>query len=161
MRASASKFALSSPTSIDINSEASASIRIAGVDYAVGQIRHAWLSYPIFMQLFLHASDGSEYLADPIQQLMLGYGANPHQKPAQAFVKYSELPFRVLAGSPGYINLLEALSSYAPRQGPRRGTLPLAAGASFKHVSPADAAVGLELNDVEKKSTVAMVSKRS
>ncbi|ABN68479.1 Bifunctional purine biosynthesis protein ADE17 Includes: Phosphoribosylaminoimidazolecarboxamide formyltransferase (AICAR transformylase) IMP cyclohydrolase (Inosinicase) (IMP synthetase) (ATIC) [Scheffersomyces stipitis CBS 6054] len=83
-------------------------------------------------------------------QLPLRYGANPHQKPAQAFVSQGELPFKVLAGSPGYINLLDALNSW-PLVKELSASLNLPAAASFKHVSPAGVAVGLPLSDVEKK----------
>ncbi|KAI6149130.1 bifunctional purine biosynthesis protein ADE16, partial [Pisolithus tinctorius] len=57
-----------------------------------------------------YASSGE---SGPVQRMLLRYGANPHQKPAQAFVTEGELPFKVLCGSPGYINLLDALNSYA------------------------------------------------
>ncbi|KAL7276823.1 bifunctional phosphoribosylaminoimidazolecarboxamide formyltransferase/IMP cyclohydrolase [Rhizina undulata] len=90
------------------------------------------------------------YAGDGIQQLSLRYGANPHQKPAQAFVKNGKIPFKVLAGSPGYINLLDALNSW-PLVKELKEALGLPAAASFKHVSPAGAAVGLPLTDIEKK----------
>lgn len=82
--------------------------------------------------------------------LPLRYGANPHQKPAQAFVTKGELPFKVLSGSPGYINLLDALNSW-PLVKELSAALNLPAAASFKHVSPAGAAVGLPLTETEKK----------
>lgn len=88
--------------------------------------------------------------SENISQLPLRYGANPHQKPAQAFVSQGELPFKVLGGSPGYINLLDALNSW-PLVKELSASLNLPAAASFKHVSPAGAAVGLPLSDVEKK----------
>lgn len=88
--------------------------------------------------------------AENISQLPLRYGANPHQKPAQAFVSEGELPFKVLNGSPGYINLLDALNSW-PLVKELSASLNLPAAASFKHVSPAGAAVGLPLTDIEKK----------
>lgn len=85
------------------------------------------------------------------EMLPLRYGANPHQKPAQAFVaEQEELPFKVLSGSPGYINLLDALNSW-PLVKELSASLNLPAAASFKHVSPAGAAVGIALTDVEKK----------
>lgn len=88
--------------------------------------------------------------AENVSQLPLRYGANPHQKPAQAFVSQGELPFKVLGGSPGYINLLDALNSW-PLVKELSASLNLPAAASFKHVSPAGCAVGLPLSDVEKK----------
>ncbi|KAI0272415.1 AICARFT/IMPCHase bienzyme [Gloeopeniophorella convolvens] len=93
---------------------------------------------------------GGEKFSGPVQRLALRYGANPHQKPAQAFVTEGELPFKVVLGSPGYINLLDALNSYALVK-ELQEALGLPAAASFKHVSPAGAAVGLELSDAEKK----------
>ncbi|KIJ65192.1 hypothetical protein HYDPIDRAFT_111085 [Hydnomerulius pinastri MD-312] len=86
----------------------------------------------------------------PVQRMVLRYGANPHQKPAQTFVTEGELPFKVLCGSPGYINLLDALNSYALVK-ELQEALKLPAAASFKHVSPAGAAVGVELDDTEKQ----------
>ncbi|CAL9728395.1 bifunctional purine biosynthesis protein Ade17p [Monosporozyma unispora] len=84
-------------------------------------------------------------------QLPLRYGANPYQKPAQAFVtEQEELPFKVLCGTPGYINLLDALNSW-PLVRELSASLNLPAAASFKHVSPAGVAVGFPLTDVEKQ----------
>ena len=84
-------------------------------------------------------------------QLQLRYGANPHQKPAQAFVSTSdELPFKVLNGSPGYINLLDALNSW-PLVKELCASLNLPAAASFKHCSPAGVAIGLPLSEAEKQ----------
>ena len=79
--------------------------------------------------------------------MTLRYGANPHQKPAQAFSN-GPLPFKVLSGSPGY--LLDALNAY-PLVKELQQSLGLPAAASFKHVSPAGAAVGVPLSEVEKK----------
>lgn len=89
---------------------------------------------------------------DRAQQLTLRYGANPHQSPAQAFVTDGKLPFSVLSGSPGYINLLDALNSFAlVRELSEAFNPALPAAASFKHVSPAGVAVGTSepLTDVE------------
>ncbi|XP_006462186.1 hypothetical protein AGABI2DRAFT_223433 [Agaricus bisporus var. bisporus H97] len=85
-----------------------------------------------------------------VQRMALRYGANPHQKAAQAFVDEGKLPFKTLCGSPGYINLLDALNSYALVR-ELQEALKLPAAASFKHVSPAGAAVGIELDEIEKK----------
>ncbi|SCZ90267.1 BZ3500_MvSof-1268-A1-R1_Chr1-3g01881 [Microbotryum saponariae] len=91
-------------------------------------------------------------LTERAQQLTLRYGANPHQKPAQAYVQEGTLPFSVLSGSPGYINLLDALGSYALVAELSRAFEPAkAAAASFKHVSPAGAAVESKLSDEEIK----------
>lgn len=91
-------------------------------------------------------------LTEHAQQLSLRYGANPHQKPAQAYVTEGRLPFSVLSGSPGYINLLDALNSYALVHELSRAFEPnKAAAASFKHVSPAGAAVESKLTAEEVK----------
>lgn len=80
----------------------------------------------------------------------LRYGANPHQAPAQIYVKDGKLPVQVLSGSPGYINYLDALNSWALVKELKEAT-GIAAAASFKHVSPAGAAIGLPLNEVDQK----------
>lgn len=91
-----------------------------------------------------------QYAGNGDQQLTLRYGTNPHQKPASAYVKEGKLPFTVLSGSPGYINLLDSLNAY-PLVKELKQALGLPAAASFKHVSPAGAAIGTPLNDTEKK----------
>ncbi|MCJ1272079.1 bifunctional phosphoribosylaminoimidazolecarboxamide formyltransferase/IMP cyclohydrolase [Lobaria immixta] len=91
-----------------------------------------------------------KYASDGVQQLSLRYGANPHQKPASAFVKNGRLPFKVLCGSPGYINLLDSLNAW-PLVKELKHALKLPAAASFKHVSPAGAAIGLPLEEKERK----------
>lgn len=85
-----------------------------------------------------------------MNELELKYGCNPNQKPAKVFVTGGELPFEVLNGRPGYINLLDALNGWQLVRELREATN-LPAAASFKHVSPAGAAVGLPLDDVLKK----------
>ncbi|GAA5972618.1 hypothetical protein JCM11641_002938 [Rhodosporidiobolus odoratus] len=97
-------------------------------------------------------ADQKAPLTERAQQLTLRYGANPHQKPAQAYVTEGKLPFSVLSGSPGYINLLDALNSYALVAELSQAFSPAkAAAASFKHVSPAGAAVETELSAEEVK----------
>ena len=81
-----------------------------------------------------------------MQELSLRYGVNPNQKPARVFVEDGELPFEVLNGSPGYINLLDALNAWL-LVSELKATLGLPAATSFKHVSPAGAAVGTPLSD--------------
>lgn len=88
--------------------------------------------------------------ASPYQHLPLRYGANPHQKPAAAFNKDRPLPFKVLNGAPGYINLLDSLNAW-PLVKELKQALGLPAAASFKHVSPAGAAIGVPLNEKEKE----------
>ena len=83
-------------------------------------------------------------------ELELKYGCNPNQKPARVFVEAGELPFEVLNGRPGYINLLDALNGWQLVRELREATN-LPAAASFKHVSPAGAAVAEPLDDVLKK----------
>ena len=85
-----------------------------------------------------------------MKELALKYGCNPNQKPSRVFMADgSELPFEVLGGRPGYINLLDALNSWQLVRELRQAT-GLPAAASFKHVSPAGAAVGLPLDDTLK-----------
>jgi phosphoribosylaminoimidazolecarboxamide formyltransferase/IMP cyclohydrolase len=91
-----------------------------------------------------------QYAGDGVQQLALRYGANPHQKPAAAFRKMGPLPFKVLCGSPGYINLLDALNAW-PLVKELKTALGHPAAASFKHVSPAGAAIGVSLTADERK----------
>ena len=83
-------------------------------------------------------------------ELQLKYGCNPNQKPSRIFMEEGELPITVLNGRPGYINLLDALNSWQLVSELKRAT-GLPAAASFKHVSPAGAAVGLPLSDTLKK----------
>ena len=85
------------------------------------------------------------------QELMLKYGCNPNQKPSRIFMKDgSELPIQVLNGKPGYINFLDAFNSWQLVCELKAAT-GLPAAASFKHVSPAGAAVGKPLSDTLKK----------
>lgn len=88
--------------------------------------------------------------ASLVQQLPLRYGANPHQKPAQAFVTHGEMPIKALSGSPGYINLLDCLNAWALVKELHEST-GLPAAASFKHVSPAGAAVATTLSTEEAR----------
>ncbi len=85
------------------------------------------------------------------KELKLRYGMNPHQKTARVFVKDGELPIEVLSGAPGFINVLDALNAWALVKELRQA-LALAAAASFKHVSPAGAAVTAPLSDAERKA---------
>lgn len=91
-----------------------------------------------------------QFASNGAQHMTLRYGANPHQKPAAAYMHDSNLPFKVLCGSPGYINLLDALNAW-PLVKELKATLHHPAAASFKHVSPAGAAIGVPLSDTEKK----------
>ena len=83
-------------------------------------------------------------------ELELKYGCNPNQKPARIFMERGELPLEVLNGKPGYINFMDALNSWQLVKALKKST-GLPAAASFKHVSPAGAALGLPLTDVERK----------
>lgn len=91
-----------------------------------------------------------QYAGNGKQHMALRYGANPHQKPAAAFTPNSDLPFKVLSGSPGYINLLDALNAW-PLVKELQAALGKPAAASFKHVSPAGAAIGIPLSEDERK----------
>ena len=86
-----------------------------------------------------------------MQEYELKYGCNPNQKPARIYMqKGGELPIQVLSGRAGYINFLDAFNGWQLVKELKKAT-GLPAAASFKHVSPAGAAVGLPLSDVEKK----------
>ena len=86
-----------------------------------------------------------------MNELELKYGCNPNQKPARIFMKDGgNLPIQVLNGKPGYINLLDAFNSWQLVKELKEAT-GLPSAASFKHVSPAGAAVGLPLSDTDRK----------
>ncbi|MGN0277800.1 MAG: phosphoribosylaminoimidazolecarboxamide formyltransferase [Lachnospiraceae bacterium] len=86
-----------------------------------------------------------------MNELELKYGCNPNQKPSRIFMADgSDLPIKVLNGKPGYINFLDAFNGWQLVKELKKAT-GLPAATSFKHVSPAGAAVGLPLTDVEKK----------
>lgn len=85
-----------------------------------------------------------------MNEMQLKYGCNPNQKPSRVFMENGNLPFEVLCGKPGYINLLDALNGWQLVKELKKAT-GLPAATSFKHVSPAGAAVGLPLSDTLKK----------
>ena len=85
-----------------------------------------------------------------MKELALKYGCNPNQKPSRIFMEEGELPLEVLNGRPGYINFLDALNSWQLVKEMKAAT-GLPSAASFKHVSPAGAAVGLPLSETLKK----------
>lgn len=85
-----------------------------------------------------------------MKELELKYGCNPNQKPSRIYMNEGELPIRVLNGKPGYINFLDAFNGWQLVSELKKAT-GLPAATSFKHVSPAGAAVGLPMDDVLKK----------
>ncbi len=85
------------------------------------------------------------------QEIQLKYGCNPNQNPTRVFMDRGELPLKVLNGRPGYINFLDALNGYQLVKELKEAT-GLPAAASFKHVSPAGAAVGLPLSDALRRA---------
>ena len=85
-----------------------------------------------------------------MKELELKYGCNPNQKPSRIYMENGELPIKVLNGKPGYINFLDAFNGWQLVSGLKKET-GLPAATSFKHVSPAGAAVGLPLSEVERK----------
>ena len=85
------------------------------------------------------------------REMELKYGLNPDQKPARIFMERGELPIEVLGGQPGYINFLDALNGWQLVRDMQRAT-GLPAAASFKHVSPAGAAIGLPLTETLQKA---------
>lgn len=84
------------------------------------------------------------------KEIALKYGCNPNQKPSRIYVEDGELPVTVLNGKPGYINFLDALNSWQLVKELKEAT-GLPSAASFKHVSPAGAAVGLPLSETDRK----------
>ncbi len=86
-----------------------------------------------------------------MSEIRLRYGCNPHQAPARVFIEGGELPIRVLAGAPGYINLCDALNGWQLVR-ELKAALGLPAAASFKHVSPAGAALGLPMAEDLKRA---------
>lgn len=85
-----------------------------------------------------------------MKELELKYGCNPNQKPARLYMEQGELPVTVRNGRPGYINFMDALNSWQLVKALKKAT-GLAAAASFKHVSPAGAALGLPLTETDRK----------
>ena len=85
-----------------------------------------------------------------MKEFELKYGCNPNQKPSRIYMENGELPITVLNGRPGYINFLDAFNGWQLVRELKKAT-GLPAATSFKHVSPAGAAVGLPLTDVERK----------
>ena len=84
------------------------------------------------------------------KEIALKYGCNPNQKPARIYLNNQELPVTVLNGKPGYINFLDALNSWQLVKELKEAT-GYPSAASFKHVSPAGAAIGTPLSEVERK----------
>ena len=85
-----------------------------------------------------------------MKEMQLKYGCNPNQKPSRIYIEGGELPIEVLCGNPGYINLLDAFNGWQLVKELKKAT-GLPAATSFKHVSPAGAAVGLPLSDTLKQ----------
>jgi len=85
-----------------------------------------------------------------MKELALKYGCNPNQKPSRIYMEDGELPLKVINGRPGYINFLDALNSWQLVKELKAAT-GMPAAASFKHVSPAGAAIGLPLSETLKK----------
>ncbi|XP_050296212.1 bifunctional purine biosynthesis protein ATIC [Anthonomus grandis grandis] len=110
------------------------------------------------LKAFTHTSEYDLAISDyfrkqysaNVSQLTLRYGMNPHQKPAQIFTTLPKLPLDVLNGSPGFINLCDALNGWQLVK-ELKNALGLPAATSFKHVSPAGAAVGTQLTQEEAK----------
>ncbi|KAF7392495.1 hypothetical protein HZH66_008328 [Vespula vulgaris] len=110
------------------------------------------------LKAFTHTAEYDNAISDffrkqysaGISQLTLRYGMNPHQKPAQIFTTLNKLPLTVVNGSPGFINLCDALNGYQLVK-ELKTALKLPAATSFKHVSPAGAAVGVSLDEVQAK----------
>lgn len=91
-----------------------------------------------------------------MKELALKYGCNPNQKPSRIYVDENELPIEVLGGRPGYINFLDALNGWQLVRELHAAT-GIPAAASFKHVSPAGAAVGIPMSDTLRKIYLSMI----
>lgn len=110
------------------------------------------------LKAFTHTAQYDDHISDyfrktysaGVSQLPLRYGMNPHQKPAQVFTQDAKLPLTTVNGSPGFINLCDALNAWQLVK-ELRAALDLPAAASFKHVSPAGAAVANPLDETEMK----------
>ncbi|XP_017873783.1 PREDICTED: bifunctional purine biosynthesis protein PURH [Drosophila arizonae] len=110
------------------------------------------------LKAFTHTASYDEAISDYFRkqygagssQLTLRYGMNPHQKPAQLYTTLAQLPLRVLNASPGFINLCDALNGWQLVRELKQA-LQLPAATSFKHVSPAGAAVGVPLNPAQAR----------
>lgn len=110
------------------------------------------------LKAFTHTSEYDLAISDYFRkqysagesQMTLRYGMNPHQKPAQLYTTLSHLPLKVINGSPGFINLCDALNGWQLVRELKRA-LGLPAATSFKHVSPAGAAVGVPLSTEQAK----------
>ncbi|KAL0270746.1 UNVERIFIED_CONTAM: hypothetical protein PYX00_008048 [Menopon gallinae] len=110
------------------------------------------------LKAFTHTADYDLAITDyfrkqysaGVSQLTLRYGMNPHQKPAQIFTTLPQLPLKVVNGAPGFINLCDALNGWQLVR-ELKAALGLPAATSFKHVSPAGAAVAIPLDEVEAK----------
>ena len=87
-------------------------------------------------------------------EMKLRYGCNPHQAPSKVYMENGELPIKVLSGAPGYINLCDALNAWQLVK-ELKAVLKLPAAASFKHVSPAGAAVGVPMSEDLKRASFA------
>ncbi len=105
-----------------------------------------WANVPDSGHFFILNFKGEIFM----KELELKYGCNPNQKPARVFMKNGELPFEVLNGRPGFINLLDAFNSWQLVRELKEAT-GLPAAASFKHVSPAGAAVAVPLDETLEK----------
>ncbi|XP_028293147.1 bifunctional purine biosynthesis protein ATIC [Gouania willdenowi] len=110
------------------------------------------------LKAFTHTAQYDDAISDyfrgqfsrGVSQLTLRYGMNPHQAPAQIYTQRPALPLTVVNGSPGFINLCDALNAWQLVR-ELKNALGMAAAASFKHVSPAGAAVGVPLSEEEAK----------
>lgn len=110
------------------------------------------------LKAFTHTAEYDNAISDyfrkqysaGVSQLTLRYGMNPHQKPAQIYTTLNKLPLTVVNGSPGFINLCDGLNGYQLVK-ELKAALNLPAATSFKHVSPAGAAVGVPLDAVQAK----------
>ena len=109
-----------------------------------------YIFYVVMSDILFTFAPNFKIIHIKMKELALKYGCNPNQKPSRIFMTEGELPIEVINGRPGYINFLDAFNAWQLVKELKAAT-GLPSAASFKHVSPAGAAVGLPLSDTLKK----------
>ena len=137
----------------NLNEDNKVSLFVRYIDIATGEYESRIVNKKQIKTLYKRSNIQDKQIKQEnrkMQEYELKYGCNPNQKPARIFMKEGELPIKVLNGRAGYINFLDAFNGWQLVRELKKAT-GLPAATSFKHVSPAGAAVGQPLSDVEKK----------